>query len=121
MSTSASAVLPTNVETFIAPDAPREYHGHTFLQGWSTWIAVFIAGLLVLSDIALPDPGTQWNIVIACGTVSFLTWAVHNDLKRTRMSRWWTFWTFALSAFGLGIYLYVRNRRGLRTLGVAED
>lgn len=40
--------------------------------------------------------------------------AVHQDTARTRMSRWWAFWTLVFGWFAFTIYLYTRNSRGLR-------
>jgi len=40
---------------------------------------------------------------------------VYQDLKRTRMSRSWAFFTFFFGLITFTLYLYTRNSRGYRT------
>jgi hypothetical protein len=92
------------------------YQGSTFIQGWSTWIALL---LCVVFFVCLSALGDTAGDILTLATWIGLAAAVYQDLDRTRMSRWWLFWAFFAGFLGFGVYLYTRNSRGLRT-GAAD-
>jgi len=59
-------------------------------------------------------PASIYGIAQLTCWITF-TVLVGQDLKRTRMSRAWAFFTFFCGLFTLTLYLYTRNSRGYRT------
>jgi hypothetical protein len=103
--------LASNVGSYVHRDS---YKGRTTLQGWSAWLGVLITFAIIGANVVINPPhGASFGLGIGLGLC--LAKLVYQDCERTRMSRWWAFWTFMFAAIVLPMYLLVRNSRGLRT------